>query len=86
MKGHLDVPTMRVSGLIANAEVCAWALALAHARSGDAAVISGYLGNGDEFDRAITNFAIAYADQNEADYEELVKARKTRRIFADVGF
>ena len=86
MKGGVDVPTMKPPGLIAYAEVCAWALALAHARSGDAAVISGYLGNGDDFDRAISKFANAYADQNEVDYESLVTARKTRRIFADVGF
>jgi uncharacterized protein (DUF2252 family) len=86
MKGGVDVPTMKPPGLIAYAEVCAWALALAHASSGDAAVISGYLGNGDDFDRAISKFANAYADQNEVDYESLVTARKTRRIFADVGF
>jgi uncharacterized protein (DUF2252 family) len=86
MKGGVDVPTMRPPSLVAYAEVCAWALALAHARSGDAAVISGYLGNSDGFDQAITRYANAYADQNEADYEALVMARKTRRIFADVGF
>ena len=63
MKGGVDVSAMRPSGLIAYAEVCAWALALAHARSGDAAVISGYLGNGDDFEKAITKFAKAYADQ-----------------------
>ena len=50
------------------AEFCAWALARAHARSGDAARISGYLGSGDRFDEAGADFAIAYADQSEADY------------------
>jgi uncharacterized protein (DUF2252 family) len=85
MKGSVDVPSMMPSGLVAYSEVCGWALALAHARSGDAAVISGYLGAGDAFDKALVSFANAYADQNERDFEALVKARKARRITADVG-
>src|SRR5207249_2653398 len=46
-------------------EWCGWALARAHAKSGDAAMISGYLGNSSRFDDAVSNFAVAYADQNE---------------------
>lgn len=57
-------------------------LARAHARSGDAAVISGYLGNGDEFDKAIGQFAIAYADQTEKDFAALTAAVKSGRIKA----
>lgn len=56
------------------AELCGWTLARAHARSGDAATISGYLGKSDRFDQAIGEFAIAYADQNQRDYAALVDA------------
>jgi uncharacterized protein (DUF2252 family) len=86
MKGSVDVSSMIPSGLVAYSEVCGWALALAHARSGDAAMISGYIGAGTAFETAVTHFANAYADQNERDYEALVMARKQRRITADIGF
>lgn len=55
-------------------EVCGAALALAHARSGDAATISGYLGDDDTFDRAIVEFATAYADITERDHEQHLAA------------
>ena len=64
---------------------CAYALARAHARSGDAAQISGYIGGSDKFDRAITTFAEVYADQNERDYTELVAATRSGRIPAEMG-
>jgi hypothetical protein len=48
-------------------------LARAHARSGDGAAISGYLGTGDRFDGAVADFAEAYADQTEADYAAFVR-------------
>jgi uncharacterized protein (DUF2252 family) len=60
--------------------LCGWAMALAHAKSGDAALLSGYLGNSDELDEAMIKFAFAYADQNEKDYKALVKAAKSGRI------
>jgi uncharacterized protein (DUF2252 family) len=60
--------------------LCAWAMALAHAKSGDAALLHGYLGNSDELDEAMIKFAFAYADQNEKDYKALVKAAKSGRI------
>jgi len=59
---------------------CGWALARAHAKAGDAAKISGYLGTNDRFDDAIADFAVAYADQNDRDYKELLKAIRARRI------
>jgi hypothetical protein len=62
------------------AHYCGWALARAHARGGDAAMISGYLGGGDAFDRALGRFAQAYADQTERDHAQLVKAVKAGRI------
>ena len=57
-------------------------LAHAHAKSGDAALISGYLGKSDSFDQAIGEFALAYADQNEKDHAALVAAVKAGRIKA----
>ncbi len=63
-------------------ELCGWTLSRAHAKSGDAATISGYLGKGDAFDEALTDFAVEYADQNEQDYEALIKAERSGRIHA----
>lgn len=64
------------------AELCGWTLARAHAKSGDAATISGYLGKGDQFDDAMGAFSLAYANQNEQDYAALVKAERDGRIAA----
>ena len=64
------------------AEACGLTLARAHARSGDAAMISGYLGKTDVFDQAIGDFALAYADQNQRDHAKLVAAVKAGRIEA----
>ena len=62
------------------AEICGWALARAHARSGEPAAISGYLGKSDAFDKAIAKFCLAYADQNERDHEVLRKAAQAGRV------
>jgi uncharacterized protein (DUF2252 family) len=70
--------------LRAYAKLCAWALAKAHARSGDAAVISGYIGSSETFDDAICEFAVEYADQNQRDYRAFVKAIREKRIEAAV--
>ena len=64
-------------------QICAWALARAHARSGDRIAIGAYLGAKDVFDRAIADFAVAYADRNEADYQALTSARADGRIIAE---
>lgn len=64
------------------AELCGWTLARAHARSGDAAMISGYLGKTDNFDQAVGSFAIAYADQTERDHAALVQAVSSGRVKA----
>ncbi len=64
------------------AELCGWTLARAHANSGDAAKISGYLGKSDVFDLAIGKFALAYADQTKRDHAALVAAVKAGRIEA----
>ncbi len=61
---------------------CGWALARAHAKSGDATMISGYLGTNGRFDEAVADFAAAYADQNERDYRAFLKAIRSGRIEA----
>lgn len=64
------------------AEMCGRTLAHSHAKSGDAALISGYLGKSDEFDQAIGEFAMAYADQTIKDHEALVKAVRAGNLEA----
>ena len=67
------------------AGVCGWTLARAHARSGDRIAIASYLGRSDVFDRAVAEFAVAYADQNERDHAALVQAAHDGRITAQEG-
>ena len=62
------------------ARLCAWGLARAHARSGDPAMISGYMGSSEIFDEAIGEFAVEYADQNESDYKRFVNAIREGKI------
>ena len=75
MKGSVNIEAMSPSDLVAYGRLCGWVLARAHARSGDAVAISGYLGSSDRFDRAVADFAEAYADQSEADYAAFRRAR-----------
>lgn len=82
MKVGVDIEDLSASELIGYAHLCGWALALAHARSGNSKIIAGYLGKSDAFDLAVTNFAVAYADQNESDHQALVAAVKSGRIKA----
>ena len=72
-----DPPTMT-----SYARSCGWVLARAHARSGDPRAISEYLGTSDRFDQAIADFAVAYADQNERDHADLVRAVREGRLQA----
>ena len=69
---------MRIYG-----ELCGWTLARAHACSGDRIAIAAYLGSSDVFDKAITQFAAAYADQNERDHKALVDAVASGRLTAE---
>jgi uncharacterized protein (DUF2252 family) len=82
MKGsyEFDPESTNRKGIEAYCGLCGWALALAHAKSGDAAMISGYLGKTDEIDEALTKFAFAYSEQNDRDYAELQKVARTHRI------
>ena len=66
--------------LRAYSKMCALALARAHARSGDAAMISGYMGSSTTFDHAICEFAVEYADQTQRDYRAFVKAVRQGRV------
>ncbi len=70
--------------LRAYTRICGWSLARAHARSGDAAMISGYMGSSGTFDDAIGEFAVEYADQNQRDYRAFVKAVREERVKAIV--
>ena len=66
--------------LAAYARACAWVLARAHARSGRAAEIAGYVGTGDRFAQSIATFALDYRDRNEADFREFQRAAAEGRI------
>ena len=76
---------MKPSGMQIYGELCAWTLARAHARSGDAIAMATYLGGATIFEQAIAEFAAAYADQNETDYEAFNVAALTGRIIAHRG-
>ncbi|MGH3172178.1 MAG: DUF2252 family protein, partial [Trebonia sp.] len=80
-----DIERMRPDGLRLYAALCGWTLARAHARSGDRIAIGAYLGNADTFDRAVTEFSSAYADQNERDHAALVDAVESGRVIAQPG-
>ena len=82
MKGSMSVPLMDPLQLDYYGRLCGWALARAHARTGRATMISGYLGMSEKFDRAIADFAVAYADQNEQDYQRLRQAVAAGRVRA----
>jgi uncharacterized protein (DUF2252 family) len=74
VKASVPVEQLDAQTLEQYAIVCAMALARGHARSGDPARLSGYLGKSECFDEALVKFSISYADQNERDYQLLLKA------------
>jgi sugar/nucleoside kinase (ribokinase family) len=85
MKGSALVEEMIPLGLNFYAGICGWTMARAHARSGDPVAIAAYLGASDAFDKSITDFSQRYADQNEQDYEDFVKAVQSGRLQAVEG-
>jgi uncharacterized protein (DUF2252 family) len=85
MKGSVDVATKDEAGLETYLALCSACLARAHARTGDAAGISGYVGKKKALDKAIADFAVAYADQTERDHQGLVEAVKSGRVSAETG-
>ncbi len=84
-KASMDLTRMGYSGLHAYTRACGWSMARAHARSGDRLAIAGYLGKGDQFDRAMARFSSAYADQNERDHHRLADAVASGEVRALSG-
>ncbi len=84
-KGGLDIESMRPTGTAMYARICGATLARAHARWGDRIAIASYLGKSDAFDQAIANFAVAYGDQNDRDYELFLEAVGSGRLTAQTG-
>ncbi|WP_085723997.1 DUF2252 domain-containing protein [Pseudomonas sp. R37(2017)] len=80
MKMSVPIEGVSATQLKRYAGHCGLTLARAHAKSGDSATITGYLGNSDSFDEAVGDFALAYADQTEQDHAALVKAVKSGRL------
>jgi len=85
MKGSAEVESMTPVALTFYARTCGWTLARAHARSGDPIAITACLGGSDAFDRSVTDYSQCYADQNERDYHEFVKAIRSGRLEAREG-
>lgn len=83
MKGAAEVEVMTTADLAQYASLCGWTLARAHARSGDAAPIAGYLGKSEKFEDAIAAFARAYSDQTQRDYEAFQAAVRQGGIMAN---
>lgn len=84
-KASIDYTLLKEDGFVYYARLCAWAMAKAHARSGDQIAISAYLGNSNVFDKAVLEFSLAYADQTVIDHQSLVDAIASGRVTAETG-
>jgi uncharacterized protein (DUF2252 family) len=84
-KASADIGSMSPELLTTYGQICGWTLARAHARSGDVIAIGSYLGESDSFDRAVTDFASLYADQNTEDHRALVDAIAAGTVAAQSG-
>jgi uncharacterized protein (DUF2252 family) len=84
MKVSAEIETFRPATLVSYATMCGWALARAHAKAGDAAMIAGYLGSTDQFDNALALYSETYADQAERDYETFRGAIRSGRLSTQV--
>ncbi len=80
LKLKILIEVFKPNTMIQYAKLCGWTLARAHARSGEPATISGYLGRGDKFDQAVADFSVAYADQSERDHKVLLQAVRDGKI------
>lgn len=85
IKVRMNIENYGYKELIVYAQRCAWALARAHARSGDPAIIAGYMGSKRKFSKALTEFSFLYADQNKRDYQLFLQAIKNQQFGLDVG-
>ena len=83
IKISIKVETFGKTEMMSFADWCGQALALSHARSGDSAMLSGYMGTSNTFDLAIGDFSLAYADQNEKDHASFKKAIKSGKVEAE---
>jgi len=84
MKGSADISDMNFAAFAAYGQLCGFCLGRAHARTGDPAIISAYIGKGDALAEALAAFAVAYADQVEKDYEVMRRAVRDGQIVAEV--
>lgn len=84
-KLSFEIEAMGLAEMTVYAKMCAWTLARAHARSGDRVAIGAYLGKSKLTDNALAEFAVAYADQNERDYQALIAAVQSGRVNAGTG-
>ena len=84
IKMKFPVETFDTARMNVFADCCGYTLALSHARSGAPAVISGYLGKNDTFDKALASFSVAYADQNEKDHAALARAIRDGKVKAEI--
>jgi uncharacterized protein (DUF2252 family) len=84
-KGSAEIEEQSPMAMEGYAKLCGWALARAHARSGDRGAIAAYLGKSETFERAMAEFATAYADQNEVDYQRLLQAEGAGEIAVTRG-
>ena len=82
VKINIRVETFRRAEMDLYAQWCGRALALSHARAGNSAMLSGYMGKSDAFDVAIADFSMAYADQNEQDHAALDRAVRSGKVKA----
>jgi uncharacterized protein (DUF2252 family) len=82
MKGSADIENLGPDGMRFYGGVCAWTLARAHARSGDPVALAAYA-KGKDFDDAMADFSVRYADQNERDFETFTKAIRSGRLDAE---
>jgi Uncharacterized protein conserved in bacteria (DUF2252) len=80
MKASAQLETFKPATLVTYGTLCGWALARAHAKAGDPAKISGYLGSTDQFDIALAKYSQAYADQAERDFELFQRAIRSGRL------
>ena len=81
-KGSAEVEAMDATTCDLYGQLCGATLARAHARSGDRIAIAAYLGRSERFDVAMADFAEAYGDQSERDYDSLVRAIEEGRVDA----
>ena len=85
MKGAVPLDDASPDGLTLYGRLCGAALARAHARAGQPALLTGYLGKSTAFDNSLASFALSYADQNDRDYESFLDAIRSGRVPAEPG-